>query len=216
MKKKKKLDEIDFSCYDFSAETGRIWSKHWKKWLPGRKAKIKGNDDDYYLVVELKKKDGMKDFYQYHRVIAYLFCKRPEQFKDVPYELLEVNHKNEVKYDNRASNLEWCDRPYNVNYGTGNEKRSNTNKAIVHTSEWNSKVGNALSRPLIQIKDNGEIVEWESIAKANENGYLQSAVSQCCNNKFHMNKNVKSHRRYKKSYWYFKEDYTIIAETTVI
>ena len=136
-----------------------------------------------------------------------MFCERPEHLKEVPYEELEVNHKNLTKYDNRASNLEWCDRPYNVNYGDGNERRSETNKKVPHTEEWNEKVGKALSIPIIQVKDNGEIVEWESLAQANENGFLQGAVSQCINNKFHMEKNTKSHRRYKKSYWYKKEDY---------
>lgn len=208
----KRLNEIDFSLYEFDAEKGKIWSKHWKKWLSGRKVKIKGNEEDYYLVVELKKKDGTKDFYQYHRVIAFQFCERPEHLKNVPYEELEVNHKNETKYDNRASNLEWCDRGYNVNYGSGNKKRSITCKKIVHTKEWNNKVGDALKIPLIQVKDDGEIIEWGSLSEANEHGFIQSAVSQCCNNKFHLEKNLKSHRRYKKSEWYFKKDYEKMLE----
>ena len=35
---------------------------------------------------------------------------------------VEVNHKSEIKTDNRVENLEWCDRRYNVNYGTHNER----------------------------------------------------------------------------------------------
>ena len=204
MRKKKPLEEIDFDCYILHPIYG-IWSKHWKKWLTGRKAKINKSDDDYYLVVELIKKDGSTEFYQYHRVIAFKFVEKPEKYKNIPYECLEVNHKNEIKYDNRASNLEWCDRSYNVNYGSGNGRRSKTNKKVVHTEEWNKKVGETLSKEVVQIKDNGEKVFWKSIAECSKNGYLQSAVSQCCNNKH--NPRCKNHRRYKSSDWYFKKDY---------
>lgn len=34
----------------------------------------------------------------------------------------EVNHKDENKLNNCVSNLEWCDRKYNANYGTGIER----------------------------------------------------------------------------------------------
>ena len=101
MRKKKPLDRINFDLYEFDTEKGLIWSKYLKKWLTGRKAYIKGNKDDYYLVVELKNKDGSKDFYQYHRVIGYIFVEKSEKLKDIPYEMLEINHINENKHDNR-------------------------------------------------------------------------------------------------------------------
>ena len=33
-----------------------------------------------------------------------------------------MNHKDENKLNNRADNLEWCDRAYNNSYGTGRKR----------------------------------------------------------------------------------------------
>ena len=41
-----------------------------------------------------------------------------------PDGLPQINHKNEIKTDNRVENLEWCTGKYNVNYGTAIERRS--------------------------------------------------------------------------------------------
>lgn len=47
-------------------------------------------------------------YYSPHRLVAHAFCPRPEHLKDVPYDKLQVNHKDGVKTNNHYTNLEWC------------------------------------------------------------------------------------------------------------
>lgn len=63
-----------------------------------------------YLMIGLYK-DGKRKAHKIHRLVAQAFIPNPDG-------LLEINHKDENKYNNTVSNLEWCDRRYNANYGT--------------------------------------------------------------------------------------------------
>ena len=69
---------------------------------------------DGYKYVRLYK-NGKHNIYKVHRLVAQTFIPNPNN-------LPQVNHINEVKTDNRASNLEWCDCKYNINYGNHNSK----------------------------------------------------------------------------------------------
>ena len=55
-----------------------------------------------------------------HRIVATLFVEKTNPRFNT------VNHKNEIKTDNRAENIEWCSVIYNVNYNGAN-KRNNEN-----------------------------------------------------------------------------------------
>ena len=55
-----------------------------------------------------------------HRLVAEAFI---SNINNLP----EVNHKDEDKSNNRVDNLEWCDRSYNMNYGTVQQRRIQTN-----------------------------------------------------------------------------------------
>ena len=60
-----------------------------------------------------------------------------EAFIPNPSNLPQVNHKNEVKTDNRVENLEWCDARYNVNYGTGMKRCiENVRKTNIASGRW--------------------------------------------------------------------------------
>lgn len=54
---------------------------------------------------------GKQKWHYVHRLVAECFIPNPEN-------LPQINHKDEDKLNNRVDNLEWCDKAYNVNYGT--------------------------------------------------------------------------------------------------
>ena len=76
----------------------------------GRLLKLQLNEKGYLRVA--LRIDGKTKWYRVSRLVANLFIPNPDN-------LPEVNHKDENKLNNYAENLEWCDRKYNVHYGTG-------------------------------------------------------------------------------------------------
>lgn len=90
------------------------------KRLLKEKMKVIGRDKYGYSIVSLYKGKKMK-MCKVHRLVAEAFV--PNQLN-----LTQVNHKDENKNNNNASNLEWCNCLYNNNYGTRNNKISKSKK----------------------------------------------------------------------------------------
>lgn len=67
-----------------------------------------------YKRVTLRKENKPHKF-SVHRLVA-------NEFVENPHQLPCVNHKDEDKSNNKAENLEWCTRSYNINYGSRNYK----------------------------------------------------------------------------------------------
>ncbi len=109
-----------------------------------------------------------------HRLVA-------EAFVDNPNGYPIINHKDEVKTNNHASNLEWCTHKYNSNYG-----------------DTPTRSSEKLRMPVIQVLPNGEQVRWESLrAVERELGYSHGNISKVCKG------------YYKSAYgcrWYFDKD----------
>ena len=110
-----------------------------------------------YLRVGLYKDEKEKSF-RVHRLVA-------EAFIPNPFNLPEVNHKSENKQDNRVENLEYCDRKYNINYGTRNDK-----------------VAVKVSKTVFQFSKTGEFIrEWCSVCEIDRQlGFDFRNVSACC------------------------------------
>lgn len=73
---------------------------------------VKQNTDKFgYKNVSIKYDDKYR-IRRVHRLVAEHFVNKQNNSFDV------VNHINEIKTDNRATNLEWCTQSYNHNYGS--------------------------------------------------------------------------------------------------
>ena len=102
---------------------GRVKSLNYRRTGKERIMKPRKNIGGY-LQVQLCQ-EGKRKWYSVHQLVASAFCENPMGYK-------EVNHISEDKLDNRAENLEFCSRSYNVNYGTGSKRSAEKRrKAII-------------------------------------------------------------------------------------
>ena len=141
-----------------------------------------------YQQVRLSK-NGKKDTFYVHRIVAETFLPNPEN-------LPQVNHIDEDKTNNfvgtpendyKDGNLEWKSHRDNLNHGTRNERAG---KAI---SKANTN-GKRSKRVLQFTLDDEFVREWPSLAECGRNGFCQGHVSRCCQGK------RKSHKGFKWCY----------------
>ena len=104
------------------SNTGKIFSVVTNKELSVIQKK------DGYTCISLCDKDHNKKQYRIHQLVAKAFIPNPNN-------LPMINHKNEIKNDNRVENLEWCNNFYNSNYGNRNLILSKKLKGVPKSKE---------------------------------------------------------------------------------
>lgn len=131
-----------------------------KRLYKGRILRTANNTVGYFFCVLCKNGQTKKKYI--HRLVAETFLPNPNN-------LPEVNHKDENKASNFVSNLEFCSRSYNVNYGTAIQRRAEKR-----------------SRPVLQLDVNtGRVIsEYPSLIETGkQTGFSQGNISMCCNGK---------------------------------
>ena len=113
-----------------------------------------------YLLVSLYA-GGKQKNHTVHRLVCQAFHENPDNKP-------QVNHINEIKTDNRASNLEWATARENSNFGTRNER-----------------LGKARSKPVAQYEQDGELIKvWPSTMEVGrQTGFSQGGISLAANGK---------------------------------
>ena len=113
-----------------------------------------------YYIVQLYK-NSIGKWYQVHRIVW-------EAFNGSISEGLQVNHINEVKTDNRLSNLNLMTPKENCNWGSRNERRAKKQSKVV----------------LQFTLDNILVKEYPSTHQAErETGFARQHICACCNGK---------------------------------
>lgn len=110
-----------------------------------------------YCAVSLCKNGNQKTALV-HRLVANAFIPNPQN-------LPQINHKNEIKSDNSADNLEWCDCKYNNNYG-----------------ERNKKAGKNIGKPVVCIETNIKYQSADAAHRENPN-ICSASIRRCCKGK---------------------------------
>lgn len=116
---------------------------------PKHRMLIGNKDRAGYLRVKLWKDGVVSRMYSVHRIVATYYVLNPDNKK-------EVNHKNGVKSDNRAENLEWSTRSENLYhaYATGLKKPAKSTRG----GKFNNR-----SKKVVQILNDGSEKEWDGI-----------------------------------------------------
>ena len=101
-----------------------------------------------------------------HRMVAEAFLPNPNRYS-------EVNHIDEDKQNNVLSNLEWCDRKYNTNYGTTQKRRS---EKIINGPK---------SKAVDQLDMDGNYIRtFPSMQEASRNGYAAGNIYKAIHNQY--------------------------------
>ena len=108
-----------YGMYQVS-DLGRVRSKKYGRWKVLRPKKTPNG----YLQVGLFL-DGKQDKFLVHRLVAQAFIQNDDESKT------QINHINEVKSDNRVSNIEWCSAQYNVTYNDLHHRRKQPKRSKI-------------------------------------------------------------------------------------
>ncbi|MGN1327986.1 MAG: NUMOD4 domain-containing protein [Clostridia bacterium] len=154
-----------------------------RKYSISNTGKVKNNITNKILKPRLKRtgyveyalrKNNKAYYVLAHRLVAMHFIPNPYKFE-------MINHKDENKQNNFEDNLEWCDRIYNVNYGTATQRRIKNTDFKKRNQNPNFIAGTKKGRSILQYDlKNNFIKKYSTIKEAATQNKLFSANIWAC------------------------------------
>jgi hypothetical protein len=143
------------------SDTGLVYSHRRNKVLKNQ------HNKEGYVRIHLSK-DRSDNITLVHRLVAEAFIPNPNNYH-------EINHRDESRDNNTVSNLEWCTRTYNNNYGT------KIKRMVAHTDY--TKLSVLFGKRVVCMTLDGEYINTFTSIKsaAREFGLCEASVSKCCN-----------------------------------
>ena len=151
---------------------------------------LKGSPNQQgYLQVNLQRDRQVKHI-SIHKLVALHFVYGYA-------EGLQVNHKDENKWNNRADNLEWCTGIYNQNYGTAKQRRVDEYKKAEYAKRC---------KVLVVYRDGVKIGEYNGYKEVGDAlGFTLDYVSQLANGRKHKHYIIEQKRPRSYAVWLFRD-----------
>lgn len=86
----------------------KVNSSKGERWHIAKPRITTGTNSWGYKVVQMKK-DGIRKMFWLHILVGRVFVENPNNYP-------QINHKNAIRHDNRADNLEWTNQMQNVHH----------------------------------------------------------------------------------------------------
>ena len=158
---------------------GRILSLNYGRTGRAELMRLEETKSGYFRVTLCKNKETKHCFV--HRLVAEAFLPNPENKPFINHKIQgDEGKKINIVYieedgsiNKEKSTIEWCDRKYNNNYGTRNERISKT------------MTNGKKSKKVLQFTLDGEFIrEWPSTAECGRNGFCESYIAACCRGEY--------------------------------